>query len=76
MHMEDSGVEKMKILVSGGGTGGHIYPALALIRGLKKKYFHLETLYVGTEEGLESSIVPKAGILFKTIKISGFRRRH
>ncbi len=75
MHMEDLGVEKMKILVSGGGTGGHIYPALALIRGLKKKYFHLETLYVGTEEGLESSIVPKAGILFKTIKISGFRRR-
>lgn len=73
--MDDSGVGKMKILISGGGTGGHIYPALALLRGLKEKYEQLETLYIGTEEGLESSIVPKEKIPFQTIKISGFRRR-
>lgn len=73
--MEDSGVGKMKILISGGGTGGHIYPALALLHGLKKKYKQLDVLYIGTEEGLEAKIVPKENIPFQTIKISGFRRR-
>ena len=42
-----------RIAVSGGGTGGHIYPALALINVLKEKYTDLEVLYIGTETGLE-----------------------
>lgn len=64
----------MKILVSGGGTGGHIYPALALIRRLKEVEPTAEFLYVGTESGLESSIVRKADIPFKAIDIQGFKR--
>lgn len=64
----------MKIIVSGGGTGGHIYPALALIEALKVKDPTAEFLYVGTEKGLESRIVPDNGIPFKTIKIQGFKR--
>ncbi|RKL68910.1 undecaprenyldiphospho-muramoylpentapeptide beta-N-acetylglucosaminyltransferase [Salipaludibacillus neizhouensis] len=65
----------MKVLISGGGTGGHIYPALALIRHLEKQDHSLECLYIGTDNGLEASIVPKEGIPFKTVKISGFKRK-
>ncbi|MFC4320272.1 undecaprenyldiphospho-muramoylpentapeptide beta-N-acetylglucosaminyltransferase [Litchfieldia salsa] len=65
----------MKILVSGGGTGGHIYPALALINEIKKLNPNAEFLYIGTEKGLESQIVTRAGIPFKTIDITGFKRK-
>lgn len=64
----------MKVLVSGGGTGGHIYPALALIHHLSKDSRN-EFLYIGTDKGLEASIVPKAGIPFKSVHITGFRRK-
>ncbi|KRL04669.1 undecaprenyldiphospho-muramoylpentapeptide beta-N-acetylglucosaminyltransferase [Liquorilactobacillus oeni] len=64
----------MRILISGGGTGGHIYPALALIEALKKHDPQTEVLYVGTHKGLENKIVPAAGIAFRTIKIQGFKR--
>lgn len=64
----------MRVLVSGGGTGGHIYPALSLMNYLREKDPSTEFLYVGTERGLESTIVPKAGYAFKTIKIQGIVR--
>lgn len=64
----------MKIIVSGGGTGGHIYPALALIRKMKELDSGLEVLYIGTEKGLERKIVEKEGLPFKAIEISGFKR--
>lgn len=64
----------MRLLISGGGTGGHIYPALALIEALKKRDPTAEILYVGTKKGLESKIVPDAGIPFETVEIQGFRR--
>lgn len=64
----------MRLLVSGGGTGGHIYPALALIEAVLKQQPDSEILYVGTKRGLESKIVPHAKINFKTIEIQGFKR--
>lgn len=66
---------KMRIIVSGGGTGGHIYPAMALIKRLQERDMIEDVLYVGTEKGLESKIVKNAGIAFKTIEIQGFRRK-
>ncbi|WP_444684134.1 undecaprenyldiphospho-muramoylpentapeptide beta-N-acetylglucosaminyltransferase [Alkalicoccus luteus] len=63
----------MRIAVSGGGTGGHIYPALALIRHLQQKE-ETDVLYIGTERGLESTLVPDADILFKSVHITGFKR--
>ncbi|KRL84448.1 undecaprenyldiphospho-muramoylpentapeptide beta-N-acetylglucosaminyltransferase [Lacticaseibacillus pantheris] len=65
----------MRIIVSGGGTGGHIYPALALIDRLKERDLLDDVLYVGTQRGLESRIVPDHGIAFDTIEIEGFRRK-
>ncbi len=68
-------MSKMRVVVSGGGTGGHIYPALALINRLKERDLIDEILYVGTETGLEEKIVKENGIPFKTIKIQGFKRK-
>ncbi|HLR92227.1 MAG TPA: undecaprenyldiphospho-muramoylpentapeptide beta-N-acetylglucosaminyltransferase [Atopostipes sp.] len=65
----------MKVLLTGGGTGGHIYPALAVARRLQEMETDVELLYVGTSRGLESSIVPKEGIPFKAIEIEGFKRQ-
>ena len=65
----------MNIIVSGGGTGGHIYPAISLIEELKKRDENNKILYVGTEKGLESSIVPNLGIDFKTIHVRGIPRK-
>ncbi|WP_019242399.1 MULTISPECIES: undecaprenyldiphospho-muramoylpentapeptide beta-N-acetylglucosaminyltransferase [Bacillus] len=65
----------MKIVVSGGGTGGHIYPALALIREIQKTHKDCSFLYIGTEKGLESKLVPRENIPFKSIYITGFKRK-
>lgn len=65
----------MKIVVSGGGTGGHIYPALALIREIQKENKDAEFLYIGTEKGLESKLVRMENIPFKSIHITGFKRK-
>ena len=64
----------MKIIVSGGGTGGHIYPAITLIRAIQAKAPEAQFLYVGTEHGLEADIVPKEGIPFETVELQGFER--
>lgn len=65
----------MKIVISGGGTGGHIYPALALIREIQKETDDAEFLYIGTNNGLESKLVPRENIPFKSIHITGFKRK-
>ena len=63
----------MRVVVSGGGTGGHIYPALAFMRYLETQE-DVEYLYIGTKRGLESKIVPQAGYAFESIKIEGLKR--
>lgn len=65
----------MKIIVSGGGTGGHIYPAVAIIEEFKKRDPNTEILYVGTVHGLENNIIPDLGINFKTIHVKGLPRK-
>ena len=65
----------MRIIVSGGGTGGHIYPAVTLIRAMQEKAPRAEFLYVGTRHCLEADIIPREGISFRTVNIRGFERR-
>lgn len=65
----------MKILISGGGTGGHIYPAIAIANKIREEIKNVEILFVGTKKGLESKLVPNAGYKLKTITVSGFRRK-
>ncbi|MBB5172172.1 undecaprenyldiphospho-muramoylpentapeptide beta-N-acetylglucosaminyltransferase [Texcoconibacillus texcoconensis] len=65
----------MRVLVTGGGTGGHIYPALALIDTLKKQNQLTECLYIGSKNGLEAEIVERAELPFRALTISGFKRK-
>jgi UDP-N-acetylglucosamine--N-acetylmuramyl-(pentapeptide) pyrophosphoryl-undecaprenol N-acetylglucosamine transferase len=64
----------MRLLICGGGTGGHIYPALALARYVLNQDRDAEILFVGTERGLESKIVPGAGFPLSTIPARGYQR--
>lgn len=65
----------VRVVLSGGGTGGHIYPALAIAAGLAQKHPDWELVYLGGRAGLEKDIVPQAGIPFHAISASGLERR-
>jgi UDP-N-acetylglucosamine--N-acetylmuramyl-(pentapeptide) pyrophosphoryl-undecaprenol N-acetylglucosamine transferase len=64
----------MRYLITGGGTGGHIYPALSIANEIKDRHSSAEILYVGTKEGLEAELVPKEGFKFETIRVKGMPR--
>jgi len=64
----------MKVIISGGGTGGHIYPALTIARAIND-IEPSDILFVGTEQGLEADIVPKEGFPFATVHAGGIERR-
>lgn len=66
----------MRVIISAGGTGGHIYPALAIINKIKEKEPASEFLYIGTHNRMEKDIVPKKGIPFKSIEIYGFNKKN
>ncbi len=65
----------MKFLISGGGTGGHIYPAIAIANALQRKQPDAEFLFVGAEGKIEMEKVPKAGFPIQGLWISGFHRK-
>ncbi len=65
----------MKIIVSAGGTGGHIYPALAIINKFQEKEKDLDVLYIGTHNRMEKDLIPKRGIKYEAIEIYGFSKR-
>ncbi len=64
----------MKILFAGGGTAGHVNPAVAVANYIKEKEPNSEFLFVGTKEGMESTLIPKQGYDIEFIKIHGFKR--
>ena len=65
----------MRVVISAGGTGGHIYPALAIINKIKEKEPDSEFLYIGTHNRMEKDIVPAKGIPFKSIEMYGFSKK-
>ena len=66
---------KYRFIISGGGTGGHIYPAIAIANGLKSKYPNAEFLFVGAEGRMEMEKVPRAGFNIVGLPIMGLQRR-
>lgn len=66
----------MKVLFTCGGTGGHIYPAIAIADKIKRRHPEAQILFVGTETGMERTLVPDAGYAIEQIAASGLDRRH
>lgn len=64
----------MKILLSGGGTAGHINPAIAIANYIRQRCPECEILFVGTRSGLERKLVPKAGYDIRYIEVKGLKR--
>ena len=62
-------------MISGGGTGGHIYPAISIAQALKEMLNHVEILFVGAKGKMEMEKVPKAGFKIEGLWISGIQRR-
>ncbi len=70
-----SAMSSPRVLIAAGGTGGHVYPAIAIADALKDAEPETEVLFVGTKDHMEWDAVPKAGYDIKNIWISGFHRR-
>lgn len=64
----------MKALFAGGGTGGHLYPALAVAEHLRRSRAGFEAVFLGSAQGLEARLVPQHGFVLHLIPGSGFRR--
>jgi len=62
---------KRKVVIAGGGTGGHLFPGVALAKALKRNDMTIEISFVGTKQGIESSVLPGEGFKLKTMLSSG-----
>lgn len=65
----------MKVLLAGGGTGGHINPALAIASIIKQHDPGAEFLFAGTPNGMEAKLIPQAGYPIEFINVAGFQRK-
>lgn len=68
-------MKKLKFIVSGGGTGGHIYPAIAIANELKSRFPDAEFLFVGAKDKMEMQKVPQAGYKIEGLWIAGLQRK-
>ena len=66
----------MRVIMTGGGTGGHIYPAIAIADKIMERTNDSEILFVGTRRGLESTLVPQNGYDIRFITVSGLNRKN
>src|SRR5579883_3511785 len=67
---EEDGV---KLLIAGGGTGGHVFPAIAIAREWISRGADREVVLVGTQRGIEMKLVPQAGLPLETIRVAGLK---
>ena len=65
----------MKIVISAGGTGGHIYPAIAIINKIKEEEPNSDILYIGTSDRMEKDLIPQLGIKYQEINVHGLKRK-
>jgi UDP-N-acetylglucosamine--N-acetylmuramyl-(pentapeptide) pyrophosphoryl-undecaprenol N-acetylglucosamine transferase len=68
--------QSYRIIISGGGTGGHIFPAISIANALRRRYPDAEILFVGAENRMEMERVPSAGYRIVGLPVSGFDRTH
>ena len=63
----------MKLLIAGGGTGGHVFPAIAIAREWLSRGSEREVVLVGTQRGIEMKLVPQAGLPLETLRAAGLK---
>ena len=64
----------MKIVFTGGGSGGHVVPNIAIINELKKQNKNVEIVYIGSKNGIEKKLITELNITYKEIDTGKFRR--
>src|SRR5260221_3836760 len=65
----------MKLLIAGGGTGGHVFPALAIAREWMSRGKERDVVLVGTQRGIEMKLVPQAGLPLETLRVAGLKEK-
>jgi UDP-N-acetylglucosamine--N-acetylmuramyl-(pentapeptide) pyrophosphoryl-undecaprenol N-acetylglucosamine transferase len=63
----------MKVIIAGGGTGGHLFPGIAVAREIQRRYPDSEVLFVGAQQGIEARIVPQQGFPLKVLPVGGIK---
>src|SRR5260370_33515207 len=63
----------MKLLIAGGGTGGHVFPALAIAQEWLSRGSEREVVLVGTQRGIEMKLVPQAGLPLEKLRVAGLK---
>ncbi len=63
----------MRVLIAGGGTGGHLYPGIALARELMRRDASTEVTFVGTAQGIEARVLPREGFVLDLIRVAGLK---
>ncbi|MBD3290909.1 undecaprenyldiphospho-muramoylpentapeptide beta-N-acetylglucosaminyltransferase [candidate division KSB1 bacterium] len=67
--------EGIKVAVAGGGTGGHLYPAIAIVKEIEQRFEKAEILFFGTAKGIEAKQIPQMGYRLKLIWLKGVQRK-
>src|ERR1700736_5674126 len=68
-----AGLPAMKLLIAGGGTGGHVFPAIAIAKEWMSRGNGREVVLVGTQRGIEMKLVPQAGLPLETLRVAGLK---
>jgi UDP-N-acetylglucosamine--N-acetylmuramyl-(pentapeptide) pyrophosphoryl-undecaprenol N-acetylglucosamine transferase len=63
-----------RVIISGGGTGGHIFPAIAIADEIKRRFPEVSILFIGAEGRMEMEKIPQAGYSIEGLRIAGFKR--
>jgi UDP-N-acetylglucosamine--N-acetylmuramyl-(pentapeptide) pyrophosphoryl-undecaprenol N-acetylglucosamine transferase len=71
MNVSNSKPHPLRVMIAGGGTGGHVYPGIAIGKEIKRRHPHAELLFVGTERGLEARLFLE--FCLRTITASGLK---
>ena len=69
-------MQHLKVIISGGGTGGHIFPALSIAAAIRERYPDAEILFVGAENRMEMERIPAAGYIIVGLPVAGFNRKN
>ncbi len=65
----------MRVIFAGGGTGGHLFPGLAVAREFQRRDGQTEIVFIGTEQGIEFRVLPKEGFKLETLTVKGIKGR-